>query len=139
MTGRFLRASRYEGTQTEEESDDEERMNLNLSPAAEKWLAGLAGKSAAELEKLAQAPKNVNVEEVLAQLMANAKAHFINLAENGMTPSVMYVKNNIEAKLKMPESWRMRDPGYQEYVRFKDFWDDLPKELKEMLMARNAM
>ncbi|KAI9985181.1 hypothetical protein PInf_004506 [Phytophthora infestans] len=78
-------------------SDEEERMNINLSPATEKWLAGLPGKSAAELEKVAQPPKNVNVEDTLAQLIANVEAHFVAPAENGMTPSAIYAKNNIKA------------------------------------------
>ncbi|KAG1687867.1 hypothetical protein DVH05_017702 [Phytophthora capsici] len=128
--GRFLRA---------QAQVDEERVNLKLSPESEKWLAGLAGKSAAELEKAAQAPKNVNPEKLLAMMKANAEEHFMNLAKSGVTPKIMRKEYNIKRMRKvLSKDALMRNANYQEYERFKEFWNKLPKKLKREFLAKAA-
>ncbi|KAL3664452.1 hypothetical protein V7S43_010772 [Phytophthora oleae] len=128
--GRFLRA---------QAQVDEERVNLKLSPESEKWLAGLAGKSSAELEKLAQAPKNVNAEELLAKVKANVEEHFMSLAKSGVTPKSMRKEYNIkEMRKTMSKSALMRDADYQEYVRFKEFWNNLPEKLRRELLSKTT-
>ncbi|KAK1942551.1 hypothetical protein P3T76_006050 [Phytophthora citrophthora] len=127
-TGRFLRDQAHV---------DEDRLNVKLSPEAEKWLAGLAGKSTAELEKFAQAPKNVNPEELLKLMKSNAEEYFMSLVKEGVTPKIMREEYRIEGMRKtMSESALLRNVDYQEYVRFKEFWDKLPMTLKIKLFLK---
>ncbi|KAL4092716.1 hypothetical protein PRIC1_011707 [Phytophthora ramorum] len=127
--GRRLRAHRLVNGETEVgTARDEERTNLD--PKAEKWLASLLTKSDAHLAGLARAPKGIDVEKVLEQLISTSTAGFKTLVRDGVTPDSMFVSHGIEKKLReMTKSQLTRDADVQTYLRFKDFWDTLPKKV----------